>query len=101
MALVFVYPSQFEGFGIPVIEALWSKTPVITTEGSCFPEAGGPNSVYVPFGEIDALCAAIERVVTDSQLRARMIGGGYSYVQRFREENFASNMMNVYKRLVG
>ena len=42
-AEIFIFPSVFEGFGIPIIEALTSKTPVITTQGACFPEAGGPD----------------------------------------------------------
>src|SRR5690606_1461093 len=47
LATVMAYPSVFEGFGIPIIEALYSKTPVITTNSGVFPEAGGPNSMYI------------------------------------------------------
>ena len=50
LANLFVYPSVFEGFGIPILEALYSKTPVIAATGSCLEEVGGPSSVYVdPF----------------------------------------------------
>lgn len=47
LAEIFIYPSFFEGFGVPVIEALFSKTVVITSNTSCLPEAGGENSVYI------------------------------------------------------
>ena len=54
LADIFVYPSFFEGFGIPVIEALFSKTVVVTSNTSCLPEAGGKDSVYVnPYNDLD------------------------------------------------
>ncbi|MBC7914786.1 MAG: glycosyltransferase family 4 protein, partial [Pyrinomonadaceae bacterium] len=46
-AAIFIYPSEFEGFGIPIIEALYSGVPVIAASGSCLEEAGGPNTYYV------------------------------------------------------
>ncbi len=100
MAQVFVYPSQFEGFGIPIIEALWSKTPVITTRGGCFAEAGGPASVYVSPDNSEEIAAAITKVLGDSNLRARMIGSGYSHVQKFREENVIGQVMGIYRNTV-
>ena len=100
MAQVFVYPSQFEGFGIPIIEALWSKTPVITTRGGCFAEAGGPASVYVSPDNSEEIAAAITKVLGDSNLRARMIGSGYSHVQKFREENVIGQVMEIYRNTV-
>jgi glycosyltransferase involved in cell wall biosynthesis len=75
-AHVFVYPSVFEGFGIPVIEALYSKTPVITSKYGCFPEAGGPSSLYVDPVNVEELADAIKRVVEDSELRKKMASEG-------------------------
>ncbi len=100
MAQVFVYPSQFEGFGIPIIEALWSKTPVITTRGGCFAEAGGPASMYVSPDNSEEIASAITKVLGDSNLRARMIGGGYSHVQKFREENVIRQIMEIYQSIL-
>ncbi len=99
-AYVFVYPSVFEGFGIPVIEALYSKTPVITSKYGCFPEAGGPSSLYVDPFNIEELADAIKRVVEDSGLRKRMASEGYGYVQKFNDNIVATNIINAYKNLL-
>ena len=56
---VFVYPSVFEGFGIPIIEAMYSKVPVITTKGGVFSETGGHSSIYVEANNIEKLSDAI------------------------------------------
>jgi glycosyltransferase involved in cell wall biosynthesis len=99
-AYVFVYPSVFEGFGIPVIEALYSKTPVITSKYGCFPEAGGPSSLYVDPFNIEELADAIKRVVEDSGLRKKMASEGYGYVQKFNDNIVATNIINAYKNLL-
>ena len=87
LATVFIYPSIFEGFGIPIIEALFCKTPVITTYNGVFPEAGGPNSIYVDPKNIDQLKEKINSILVDEQLRVKMADLGYDYVQKFSEEN--------------
>lgn len=96
-ASLFVYPSIFEGFGIPIIEALYSKTPVITSKGSCFPEAGGPDSLYLndPYN-IDEIKNAIESIKKDEQLRNRMIEKGFNFVQKFNDENISKNINKIY-----
>ena len=100
MAQAFVYPSYFEGFGIPIIEALWSKTPVITSRRGCFAEAGGPTSRYVSPDNPDEIADAISQILGDSSLRAKMIAGGYSHAQRFREEIVTRQMMDLYIGLI-
>ncbi len=95
-AEMFIYPSIFEGFGIPIIEALNSKIPVITTKGGCFSEAGGMSSLYVESGNIEELGIAIQKLLNDSELKDKMIKDGYDYVQKFKEEKVARNIMNVY-----
>jgi glycosyltransferase involved in cell wall biosynthesis len=100
MADVFIYPSFFEGFGIPIIEALYSKTPVITTEGGCFAEAGGPNSIYVHPEKYDVLAQEIDRVVSDRVLADAMREKGYQYAQKFDGKTLARQVMAVYERVV-
>lgn len=101
MAEIFVYPSIFEGFGIPIIEAMYSKTPVITSSGSCFPEAGGPNSFYLrnPH-DVEELVDTIEEIrekPIDTQIR---IEQSFAYVQRFNDDVIAEQMMDLYTELL-
>src|SRR5690606_39468580 len=68
LATVMVYPSVFEGFGIPIIEALFSKTPVITTNSGVFPEAGGENSINTNPSDEKELRQEIEVLLLKSEL---------------------------------
>jgi glycosyltransferase involved in cell wall biosynthesis len=100
-AKAFVYPSLYEGFGIPILEALISKVPVITTRGGCFPEAAGPGSIFVdPDNEVE-LADAIRLVLGDENKRQEMISIGYNYAQQFRPEICAHNVFNLYKKICG
>lgn len=96
----FVYPSFYEGFGIPIIEALHSKTPVIAATGSCLEEAGGACSLYVDPNDAKALATAIRKVDEDENLRNRMICEGKKYVARFDKKVISADMMKIYKEVV-
>jgi glycosyltransferase involved in cell wall biosynthesis len=95
-AEVFIYPSVFEGFGIPVIEALTCKTPVITTLGGCFAEAGGPGSVYIDPHTDDHLAAEMNRLLGSRELRKQMAEQGYVHAEKFRPETVAGEVMKLY-----
>lgn len=96
---IFIYPSLYEGFGIPIIEALNSGVPVIGATGSCLEEAGGPNTIYVNPVNEDELAYQINRLQADDTLRETMIKKGLEYVQRFSDKECTDAMMNVYKKL--
>lgn len=98
LAKAFVYPSVFEGFGIPILEALNSKTPVITTRGGCFHETAGAHSLYVDPLDTEEITDAIKSVLYDESLRKRMIEKGYAHALNFRDKNVAKSMMEVYIR---
>jgi glycosyltransferase involved in cell wall biosynthesis len=98
-ASLFVYPSFFEGFGIPIIEALWSRIPVITSTGSCFAEAGGSGSFYVEPGNAEALADTMQKVLEDSEVRSTMIEKGLSHVQQFKTQVTAAKMMGLYEKV--
>jgi glycosyltransferase involved in cell wall biosynthesis len=100
-ARLFVYPSIFEGFGIPIVEALASGVPVITSTGSCFAEAGGPGSIYVSPRDPEELAAAMRRVLSDSDSAARMVREGYAHIRQFEPHAVAERMMDVYRRALG
>jgi glycosyltransferase involved in cell wall biosynthesis len=96
----FIYPSFFEGFGIPILEALVSKTPVITTRGGCFAEAAGPDSIYVDPGNIEEIAEAIQQVVNSRELRESMISKGIEYANRFKDEVIANEYMTLYHSML-
>lgn len=96
MADVFVYPSVYEGFGIPVIEALCSGVPVVAAKGSCLEEAGGPDSIYTAPLDHLGFANAINHVLDSPGLMAQMKINGLSYVQRFDHEPLSRKMMNIY-----
>ena len=98
-AKMLIYPSIFEGFGIPIIEALFSKIPVITTKQGCFKEAGGPASIYIdPLSE-DEITSAINLIENDNKLRKYIIEEGFKYVKKFSDEKIARNIMDLYTSL--
>ena len=99
MATIFVYPSIFEGFGIPIIEAIYSKTPVITSKGSCFSEAGGLNSIYINSKDVEDLEYNIQFLLNNPNKREEIVSKGYEFVQKFNDENIAKSYMNLYKKL--
>lgn len=98
-ALALLYPSMFEGFGIPILEALWSRTPVITSNGSCFAETGGNAALYVDPFQPAAIANAMEQVVADEVLRADMQQKGILHAQLFTPDKCAAAVMNVYENI--
>ncbi|MFS4472972.1 glycosyltransferase family 4 protein [Chryseobacterium sp. T20] len=100
LADIFVYPSFFEGFGIPVIEALFSKTVVVTSNTSCLPEAGGKDSVYVnPDNDLD-IRAKIKFLWENESERKRREEKGFEFVQKFNDEPIAKELMNFYQKII-
>lgn len=100
MASIFIYPSFFEGFGIPILEALYSRIPVIGATGSCLEEAGGPNSIYVNPTDANEMATAIDRIMQDEKLRQQMIDNGVEYANMFNQERLSRLMMEHYKTLL-
>ncbi|MCQ2228909.1 MAG: glycosyltransferase family 4 protein [Bacteroidales bacterium] len=100
-ARVFVYPSLYEGFGLPVVEALLSGCPVVTSNVSSLPEACGPDSLMSSPTDISELRYCIETALTDTEKIATMIERGKNYaMERFSPEVLAGQLMGVYKESV-
>ncbi len=100
MADVMVYPSRFEGFGIPLLEALVSGVPAIGCTGSCLEEAGGPDSLYVNPDDDEGLATAIDKVLSSAELRDKMIRGGMVYAQNFSQDALTRKLVDVYQRVL-
>lgn len=100
MAGLLVFPSYYEGFGAPVLEALFSKAPVITTKGGCFEEVGGKAAYYVNPASADEIAAAIKLILTNNTLRLKMINEGIIHAGTITDKHFAAQTMQVYQSLL-
>ena len=98
-AEVFVYPSRYEGFGIPIIEAIFCGLPVVACTGSCLEEAGGPDCLYVHPDDVEGFAQCVSRMLAGSPERDSRIQLSQNYVQRFRGADVAGQVMEVYNRL--
>jgi len=99
-ATIFIYPSKFEGFGIPIIEALHSETPVIAAKGSCLAEAGGPNSLYFEPSNAEELTGLIADLLADESKRKSMAASGKKYVEKFNGDKIATELMGLYQSIL-
>jgi glycosyltransferase involved in cell wall biosynthesis len=100
MAETFVYPSVYEGFGIPIIEAISCGLPVVACTGSCLEEAGGPDSLYVAPGDAEAMATAIRRTLCGADGREERIASSRRYIRRFCGQDVAGQVAAVYSRLL-
>lgn len=101
MAEACVYPSRYEGFGVPVIEAIQSGLPVVACTGSCLEEAGGNGTIYVDPDDVYAMAEAIKQVVKGAPGREERIAASRQYITRFEGNNVAQQVMNVYRDVLG
>ncbi len=97
---VFAYMSVYEGFGIPLLEALHSRIPVIAATGSCLEESGGTGSKYVAPYDIIGIADAVKECMKP-EVREVMVNKGLEWVRKFTPDIFASETMRVYKKILG
>ena len=101
MSEVFIYPSYIEGFGIPIVEALSSHVPVITTRGGVFGETGGDACRYIDPDNPEELVQALQDILSDSNLRQDMIARGNAHIRQFSEPVIVQNLTRVYREVAG
>ncbi len=99
-AELFVYPSRFEGFGIPLLEALNAGVPVIGATGSCLEEAGGPHSLYTNPDDPAMLAELMGSVLNSPEQREQMVALGREYAQRFEEKVLARQLHTIYETVL-
>lgn len=99
-AEVILYPSRYEGFGIPVLEGLESGRPVIAATGSCLEEAGGDAALYVNPDSVREMVEAVKAVLNDSELRQGMITRGYAHAASFSTSRLAESIRAVYEKTI-
>jgi len=94
-AVALIYPSLYEGFGLPVIEAMSCGTPVITGNNSSLPEAGGDAALYFDASDSAALAVQMEKIFSDKTLRNQLSKKALKHVQKFDWDDFATEAWNV------
>jgi glycosyltransferase involved in cell wall biosynthesis len=101
MAEALIYPSFYEGFGLPIAEALLSQTPVIAANTSSLVEAGGPNSIYIDPNDADKLAIAMQNILNDEHIKIEMRKKGLEYaLGKFSPNLVSSQLMKVYETLL-
>jgi glycosyltransferase involved in cell wall biosynthesis len=98
-AKIFIYPSIYEGFGIPIIESLYCKTPVITSNLSSLPEAAGGGALYVEPHKPESIAEAIVQLLTNVDLYKSLINNGFDHVQSFNSKLISGQLIKLYERL--
>jgi len=98
LADVFAYPSHYEGFGIPVIEAMACGTPVICANNSCLPEVAGESALQITATDTSALSWGLSGLVVDFLLRETVIAKGFIQAKKFDWPSAAQRLLDVYNR---
>ncbi len=98
-ARVLAYASTYEGFGLPMLEAMACGTPVVTSNVSCLPEVAGGAALCVPPTDVDALAQALTQAVDDESVRADLIAKGFARAREFTWERAARELVGKYQKL--
>jgi glycosyltransferase involved in cell wall biosynthesis len=99
-ALVFVFPSLYEGFGIPILEAFANNCPVCLSNASCFPEIAQDAALYFDPKDKTSIRDAIQRIVTDDNMRKSLISKGTKKINDYTIDKMVNNTCDVYKNIL-
>jgi glycosyltransferase involved in cell wall biosynthesis len=95
-AMAYVFPSLYEGFGLPPLEAMTYGTPVIAANASCLPEILGDAAEYFDPADVSAIIEAIHRVTENAELRQTLQDRGFAQVKRYSWQHMMQQTLNVY-----
>ena len=99
-ARCFVYPSEYEGFGIPILEAWGCECPVLLSQASCFPEIGGSATDYFETKSVDSLVEGIKSIIDNEAHRQDLIEHGNQRIKLFTWEKAANQTLQIYNSLL-
>ena len=99
-ASVFVMPSLYEGFGLPILEAMASGTPVVTSKKGSIPEVAGEAAFYVDAEDSDSISNGIKKVIGSEKLQRELSEKGLKQVAKFNWKKTAEQTMSIYRSLV-
>jgi glycosyltransferase involved in cell wall biosynthesis len=96
-AAAFIYPSLYEGFGIPLLEAMHYGCPIVTSDSSCFPEIAGDAALFFNPNSVDDLILKIDKVINDNEVRNRLIKNGHEREKLFSWKKCSEETFNFYE----
>lgn len=99
-AEVFAFPSLYEGFGLPVIEALACGTPVLTADNSCLPEAAGPGALYVKAEQVESIAEGLVTLAENASLRQQLRTLGLAHAAQFTWQRSAAQLLAAYQKVL-
>ncbi len=94
----FVYPSLYEGFGLPILESLACGTAVLTADNSCLPEAGGAGALYVDAESVENIADGIVQLATQSGLRTQLAAAGTAHARAFTWQRSVRQLLDAYEQ---
>ena len=94
----FAYPSLYEGFGLPILEALACGAPVLTADNSSLPEAGGAGALYVQAEDVESIAAGLVQLASDTALRQQLRTAGMAHAAAFTWEQSAQQLLAAYHK---
>lgn len=100
-ATAFIYPSLYEGFGIPLLEAMHYGCPIVASGTSCFPEVAGDAALYFDPENLDDLISKTEKIINDSDIRKKLIESGKEREKKFGWDKCAEETLDFYNTVVG
>ncbi|MBU2477333.1 glycosyltransferase, partial [Candidatus Micrarchaeota archaeon] len=100
LADLFVFPSFYEGFGFPVLEAMKCGCPVITSNVSSLPEVSGNAAIQINPNDINQLSQEIQKILTNKELKKKMIQKGLNQAKKFSWKKCAEKTLKVYEELL-
>jgi len=99
-AAALLFPTRYEGFGLPLLEAMTCGCPIVTSDNSSVREVAADAALYAPCNDIEAIAAAARRLLEEPSTRDAMIRRGHDQAQKFSWEQCAQTTFNVYKSLL-
>lgn len=101
MSTAMIYPSYYEGFGLPIIEAMAGGVPVVTSNTSCMPEIGGDAAYYVNPNSPEEMAAGLKKVYDDPVYADMLFKKGIENANRFTPEKYVHKVMSMYHAVTG
>ena len=97
---MFVYPSLYEGFGIPILEAFSNHCPVVLSKASCFPEVAGDAAEYFEATNVGTLIQSITKILDNKSYRDKLVAKGNERLKLFTWDNTAKETVKTYKKAI-